>query len=67
MDFKFIDAETINRKWNNKVYSFFYIDKHKERHTFYGLTERAAKMMYKTFNRDMALYGYLQVGWNKEV
>ena len=51
----------------NKLYSFFYIDKHKERHTFYGLTERVAKMMYKTFNRDMALYGYLQVGWNKEV
>jgi hypothetical protein len=67
MKVKFIDAETINRIWSNKVYSFFFVDKHGERHTFYDLSERTAKMMYKTFNRDMALYGYLQVGWNKEI
>ena len=48
------------------MYSFFYVDKNNERYTFYGLTQRTAKQMYNIFNREMAIFGYLKVGWNKE-
>jgi len=47
------------------MYSFFYIDKHGERHTFGLLSERLAKQMYKTFLRESIIHGYKQVGWQK--
>ena len=47
------------------MFSFYYIDKNGERHTFYCLSERTAKHMYKLFLRESGIHGYKQIGWQK--
>ena len=47
------------------MFSFYYIDKNNERNTFYGLSERTAKQLYKLFLRESIIHGYKQVGWQK--
>jgi SOS response regulatory protein OraA/RecX len=47
------------------MFSFYYIDKNDEKHTFTQLSERMAKSMYKAFLRESVIHGYKQIGWQK--